>query len=263
MIIDCHTHIASWPSIRTSRRNILLSMKEYNISYSLVSDCDCSEFPSLEDRYPVRQISQIQGLKECLSFAKRYPDKIGVLVWLNPHKEKLTEEFKALIEKNLKYIHGFKFHPYESRMKITNKRLIPYLEYIKKLDMPLLVHTAKDEYSSIAELGKIAKKYPSVNFIAAHYELCTDDKRQAFNILKSNPNIYVDTAWVKANDVKKILRSISINKVCFGTDNPIDGRHTLDNEMHQEYFENTAHFTKEELEHIFYKNAKILYKIPL
>lgn len=261
MIIDTHAHIASWPTLKEAKKNLLYSMKKYGISYSLISNCDCSEFPSLEDRYPIRKISQEEGLKECLLFAKKHPDKIGVLVWINPHKEVLNDEFKKLIEENLSLIHGFKFHPFESQMKITNKKLIPYLNYIKELGMPLLVHTALDKYSSIEELGKIAKKYPSISFIAAHLQLCDENKETALAVLKENPNIFADTAWVSLKDSKKVLREIGINKICFGTDNPIDGKDTLANPMYEEYFQNSLKLKKKEIDHLLYLNGANLYKI--
>lgn len=263
MIIDAHAHIASWPSLKDSRKNILYSMKKFHINYSLISNCDASEYPSLEERYPIRRISQYQALEECLAFAKKHADKIGVLVWINPHNEQLTPKFKELIERNLSLIHGFKFHPFESKLKITNKKLIPYLEYIKELRMPLLVHTALDRYSSIEEIGKVAKEYPSINFIAAHLQLCTDDKRNAFKVLKDNPNVYADTAWVSLKDSKYVLRNIGIDRICFGTDNPIDGKNTLANPMYLDYFSNSLKLNKKELEHLFHLNAAKLYNIDL
>lgn len=261
MIIDTHAHLASWPSVSICKKNLLSSMEKYHIDYALVSHCDCSEFPSLEERYPIRKITQKAGLKECLDFAKRHPKKIGVLVWINPHKEKLTPAFQKLIENHLEYIHGFKFHPFESKLQITDPKLKPYLDYIEKLHMPLLVHTAKDEYSSILELGKVAKEYPSISFIAAHLELCTNDKKEAIRVLKENPNVFADTAWVKEKDTKKVLRSIGIDRMCFGTDNPIDGIDTLENPMYQEYFHNSLHLTKKEKEHLMYQNALKIYHI--
>ncbi len=261
MIIDAHVHIASWPSLKRCRENILYSMKKYGISYCLISNCDCSEFPSLDDRYPVRQVSQTQGLKECIDFAKKHPNEIGVLVWINPNKEKLDNSLKEMINKNIKYIHGFKFHPWESQMKITDKRLIPYLEYISSMNMPLLVHTAADKYSSIKEIGKIAKKYPNIKFVAAHLELCTDDKSYALKIMKENPNIYCDTAWVKMKDAKAVIKQIGIDRICFGTDNPIDGKETLSNELYKDYFENTPILNNEQKEHLLYLNALNIYNI--
>ncbi len=261
MIIDTHMHLASWPSVRKCRENITYSMKKYGIGYCLISHCDCSEFPSLDDRYPVRKIDQIKGLRECLNFAKRHPNEIGVLVWINPNKEKISDEFKGLIENNLQYIHGFKFHPWESQMKITDKRLIPYLDYISSLNMPMLVHTALDKYSSIKELGKIAKKYPSIKFIAAHLELCTDDKDFAIKVMKDNPNIYCDTAWVKISDAKRVIKEVGIDRICFGTDNPIDGKDTLANALYEPYLNDTHLLNNEQKEHLLYLNALNIYNI--
>ena len=261
MIVDIHAHLASWPSVSLCKKNLLSSMEEYHIDYALVSHCDCSEFPSLEERYPIRKITQRAGLKECLDFAKRHPKKIGVLVWINPHTEKLSPAFEKLIENNLEFIHGFKFHPFESKLQITDPRMKPYLDYIEKLSLPLLVHTAKDEYSSIVEVGKIAKEYPSISFIAAHLQLCANDKKEAMSVLKENPNVFADTAWVKGKDAKKVLRHIGIDRICFGTDNPIDGADTLENPIYQEYFRNSLHLTKKEKEHLMCSNALKIFHI--
>lgn len=261
MIIDAHAHIASWPSVSLCKKNLLSSMEKYHINYALVSHCDCSEFPSIEERYPIRKITQRAGLKECLDFAKRHHGKIGVLVWVNPHREKLSPAFKRLIENNLKYIHGFKFHPFESKLQISDIKMKPYLDYIEKLGLPLLVHTAKDEYSSITELGKVAKEYPSISFIAAHLQLCTDNKKEAVRVLKENPNVFADTAWVKGKDTKKVLRDIGIDRMCFGTDNPIDGEDTLQNPIYQEYFSNALRLTKKEKEHLMCSNALKIFHI--
>ena len=261
MIVDIHAHLASWPSVSLCKKNLLSSMEEYHIDYALVSHCDCSEFPSLEERYPIRKITQRAGLKECLDFAKRHPKKIGVLVWINPHTEKLSPAFEKLIENNLEFIHGFKFHPFESKLQITDPRMKSYLDYIEKLGLPLLVHTAKDEYSSIVEVGKIAKEYPSISFIAAHLQLCANDKKEAMSVLKENPNVFADTAWVQGKDAKKVLRHIGIDRICFGTDNPIDGADTLENPIYQEYFRNSLHLTKKEKEHLMCSNALKIFHI--
>lgn len=263
MIIDAHVHLASWPTLATCKKNILYSMKEYDISYSLISHCDCSEFPSTGDRYPIRKISQYQGLKECLEFARKYPNRFGVLVWINPNTQKLTNKFKKLIEDNLDIIHGFKFHPYESRIRITNKKLIPYLDYINSLGLPLLIHTAKDQFSSIFFLESVAKRYPNINFIAAHLQLLEGNKSKAISLLKRCPNIYADTAWVSIKDAKSVLRKVGIDRICYGSDNPIDGADTYSNPMYTDYFANKGRLTKEEIEHVLYLNAAKIYNIDL
>lgn len=263
MIIDTHVHLASWSTLKECKKNILYSMEHYGISYSLISNCDCSEFPSTGDRYPIRKVNQYQGLKECLEFARKYPDRFGVLVWFNPNTQKLSSKFKELIEANLDIIHGFKFHPYESRIRITNKKLIPYLNYIDSLGLPLLVHTAKDPFSSIFFLESAAKKYPNINFIAAHLQLLESNKSKAISLMKRCPNIYADTAWVSAKDAKAVLRKVGIDRICYGSDNPIDGTDTYQNPMYTDYFENKVKFSKDEIDHVLYLNAAKIYNIDV
>lgn len=262
MIIDAHAHIAHWPTLDRAESLILDSMDKFGISYSLVSDCDCSEFPSI-DKYGTYKVDQKQGLKDCLAFAKRHPDKIGVLVWVNPFYETIDDELINMIHENRKWIHGLKIHPYESHIRMTDKRVRPYLDLASKEGLPILIHTAMDKYSSMKFLGSVAKKYKDVTFVAAHLELLADDKDFAISIMKENPNILCDTAWVNLKDAKRVIDEVGIDRVIFGTDNPIDEELTLSNPIYAEYFKAINILSKKEREAIFYKNASRVYKIDL
>lgn len=259
-IIDAHAHIAHWPTLAVTEAEILRSMKEKDIAFSLISNCDCSEYPSL-DSYPPHHVSTLEGLKHCLTFAKKYPNRIGVLVWINPHHELLAPELIRCIHDNSRYIYGFKFHPWESQMRITNPRLVPYLRFITLEHKPLLVHTAKDKYSSIRYLGMVATRFPKIRFVAAHLQLCTDDKEEAIRTLKLHSNLYADTAWVKMSDAKRVMDEVGPDRIMFGTDNPVDGEHTLDNPIYEEYFANVLDLSGKEWRALMGGNAAKLYGI--
>lgn len=128
-IIDAHVHIFTSPSIKESEDMILKSMKKYNISYSLLS-FDGSEY---RDNRVKILYSQVEGSNISLEFAKNNKDKIGVLLWIRPHHEHNVEDIEKIIVENKEYIHGLKFHPYCSRLKVTSKYLIPYIELAKNI----------------------------------------------------------------------------------------------------------------------------------
>ncbi len=263
MIIDSHAHIATWPSIRESEEMVLESQKRYGVAFSLVSDCDCSEYPSLT-KWGIHKIDQITGLKTVLKFVKENPSKLGALVWVNPHNEIIQPELMALIEKNRSLIYGLKFHPFESHLKISSKKMMPYLELARKYALPLLVHTAEDIYSDVAFLGEVAAAYPDLTFVAAHLQLCcTDDHRSALEVLKAHPNVYGDTAWVDMKTAKRVLETIGENRIMFGTDNPIDGVDTLNNPMYQAYFHNKVKLPPRLYHNLMARNAIAVYKLPI
>lgn len=261
MIIDAHAHIAHWPTVSSCEKMILLSQEKYKIGYSLISDCDCSEYPSV-DKYGIHQISQLAGIKECVRFVKKHPDRLGALVWINPHNETVTPELLRYIHENRASIFGLKFHPFESHLRITSPKLKPYLELMRQEHFPMLVHTAQDKYSDVFYLGLVAAENPDLSFVAAHMQLCSDN-HSALQVLKDHPNVYGDTAWVNIKIAKKVLTEIGDNRILFGTDNPIDGIDTLNNPMYEAYLRNKVKLPGKLYHNLMYRNASQLFNIPV
>ncbi len=260
-IIDAHEHILLIKGIEESKNMILYSLKKYNIDYALIS-FDGTEYKDKEKRYDL--VDSITGTNIALDFSKKNEDLIGILIWIRPHKEKdlPIKELENIIINNRKYIYGLKFHPYCSRLKVTSKLLVPYFELARKYDLPILVHTASDKYSSIKDLKKVALKYKDLTFIAAHLELISDNK-EAIEILKEIDNIYGDTAWVDPKKYRLIKNKHLENKIMFGTDNPIDGKDTLNHPWYKKYLHRKFKINDEDYEKLMYLNAKKIYKIDL
>ena len=253
-IVDTHTHIGYWPTLKVTQANLVSSCKNFNISFTLVS-FDGSEFINERGRL----LSQIKASKKCLKFIDEH-EHYGMLIWIRPHFEKNYEELDNFITKHRDKIYGLKFHPFLSRMRVNDQRLYPYFELAKKHNLPVLVHTASDQYSKIKYLERAAQKFINLTFIAAHLELETDNIA-ALNALKNNPNIYGDTAWVNMNSLIKAKEMKVLDKIMFGTDNPIDGYETLNNPIYQSYFNNEIGLNKKELENLMYKTAIKVYKL--
>jgi len=261
MIIDAHAHIGHWKTLKESENNILESQEKYGISYSLISNADAGEFPCLDKFGKQYFADSLTALKKALGFARKYPSRIGVLFWIRPAKERLTPEIVSFLKKHKAEIHGLKFHPFASRLGITSYKVNEYLELAKDFNWPILVHTAKDEYSDISYLKRAAKKYPEITFIAAHANLCTDNKQSVYKTLKDCPNVLIDTAWVKVKVALKIIHDFGPMRVIFGTDNPIDGMDTLANKIYLPYLKKDPRFNSDEWDLIMYQNAKRIYDI--
>ena len=262
-IIDSHMHIGHWPTLRKCENMILRMMEEEKISFALISNADCAEYPSISrEGWELYKATQEEGLEEAIRFARRNEDRIGVLVWVNPNNEVISKELLQLISNNRDLIYGLKIHPWESRIKITHDKVIPYIELAREYRLPILVHTAKDKYSDIRYLGYMAKDYPDVKFVAAHMQL-NGKADDCIRLMKNYPNIYADTAWVKLETVEKAIAQIGSERIVFGSDSPIDGEGTLKEEIYQDYFKNSLALPKEDMENILWKNAKRLYKIRL
>lgn len=236
-------------------------MKKYRIDYALVSDCDCSEFWDNGKRNK-KALSAIGGAKRVLRLVKQYPNKIGCAVWVNPHFEKVDDALYSFIDENRNSVYALKVHPYESRIKISDKRLLPYLKLARHFSLPLIFHTASDPYSDIRMLFALALKNPDLSFVAAHLQLCSDNI-EAISLLQKANNLYADTAWVPLKNAKKVLLNVGEDRIMFGTDNPVDGLDTLANPLYEKYFRNSVKLPSHYYHNLMANNAISLFHLPI
>lgn len=256
-VIDIHTHIGYWPTLSKTTNDLIYSTKDHNISFTLVS-FDGTEFRD-NSSTRTRLTPQLEASKKTLKFVSENP-YFGMLIWIRPHTENNFNEIDEFISKHRKVIYGLKFHPYCSHLRITDPKLIPYFEIAKKYDLPILVHTANDPYSKLKYLKKVANLNPNLIFIAAHMVL-ESDNLEAIKALKTIPNLYGDTAWVKPETIFLAYKNGLLNKIMFGTDNPIDGYETLNNPIYQCYLNNEQNLSKKDYKNLMYKNALRIFKI--
>ena len=256
-LIDTHQHYGYWNTLTECKYNLLNSFTKYNLSYALIS-FDGSEFKE-EGQKRGKLIPSLEGSKKMLKFVKEN-EHYGMLVWVRPHTENNVQEIESFIKKHLNLIHGIKFHPYCSRMRVTDKRFEPYILIARKYNLPILVHTAKDKYSSLKYLKRVAMKFNDVIFVAAHMELLTNNKN-CVTLLKECNNVYCDTAWVNMDILNDLKSEGLLDRVMFGTDNPIDGLDTLNNQIYLDYYNNKIKLTKKELSKVYFENALKVYKI--
>lgn len=256
MIIDAHCHIGHFGKMDMTK-DLPEAIKKYKIDYALFSSGDAVE---VTDKMVLleKQKKQIDVCLETLNFSRKHPNFLALL-WLKPLTEGVNEELVSFIEENRNAIYGLKFHPFYSNMPFDNPKYRPYIELARKYHLPIQIHTANDENSSVKAVYEVAKKYPDVNFILAHLNLGSDNK-EAISYVKELPNLYGDTAWVSAKNVVYAIKECGPTKIMFGTDNPIDGVDTY--LKYQEFFnELKEELTKEEYDGLMYKNAIRIFNI--
>jgi predicted TIM-barrel fold metal-dependent hydrolase len=256
-IIDTHTHIGYRPKLSVCESNLVESERDFGTNFVLFS-YDGSEF--FKDRDIGRYTPMKLVLKHSLTFLRKNSG-YGMLIWVQPYGHKDIATIDKFIAKNREKVYGIKFHPACSHVRIDSKKAAPFIELAKKWNLPILVHTAMDKYSSIIYLKVACERYPDVNFIAAHMELGTDHL-YTIDALKKYHNLFCDTAWVDARTVKRLEKEGLADRVMFGTDNPIDGIDTLNEDIYQNLKKNRMKLKRADYEALMYKNALRIYKIP-
>ena len=257
-IVDAHTHLATWPDVPSAETNLLAGMERHGIAASLVSHADCTSFPG-EHEAKIEPLSQEEGLRQCIDFARRNPGRIYVAAWFTPLRAaEPSAEFIRLIQDNRDIVKALKFHPYLERCRLDDRRVEPYLRLAAELDLPVLVHTAVDEYSSIGAFVHACREHPSIGFVAAHLELLSDHEF-AIDALKGVHNAWGDTAWVDLYHAKKAMDVLGKDRVFFGSDSPINGNATLDDPMYLEFFRNALNLDGYDYEGLMGRNAANFY----
>ena len=258
-IIDSHAHIGKILKFNMKEEYILNSMTKYNISFSLVSNGESAEYDQNQILLSENQtISQIKSAKRAVEFAKKYPNKIGALIWIKPITERCDSEFISYIKENRKFIYGFKIHAFHSKISANDIRLEKYYSLAEELGLPVVVHSDKTKEGNPLNIYNAAKRHKKINFVIVHMGLGTDHKN-SFKYISKLDNLYGDTTRVSYTDIIEAVKICGSEKILFGTDNPMNSLN-----VYQPFFSNLKSLLKnEDYENIMYKNAKRLFKINL
>lgn len=272
MIIDTHVHLGGDSLGFNMSEPVLEGMlsKYNNIDTILVSNADCAEADHQFNIIPMEyQRDQVSSLKRVLDFARRFPGKVYAAVWVKPYGEVITEEFEKLIKDNLDIIKAIKLHPYHSKTSPTDPKCLPYLELANRYGLTVVSHTGTSEYDTPIHLYEAACMFPDINFVMVHMGLGSDNSL-ALDLLGKADNLYGDTAWVPTSTTIEAIRRYGSKKMLFGSDAPIDGLDTYENNgkgeisLYQEYFNVLpTQISEDEYKDLMYRNAVRIFKLDV
>ena len=201
--------------------------------------------------HQVRSINEFIR-REC----EAHPEFIG---FITLHQALSEDEVKAEVALAIANgMKGVKLHPDFQKFNIDEECAEKFYRAVGN-KLPILFHVGDDryDYSAPSRLVNMAKKYPEVTFIAAHFGgyRCWDEAP----IYVGLKNVYFDTCsslpFISAVRAKEIIDMLGAERFFFGTDFPM-----WDAEAELERF-NKIPLTESEREMIFSGNIKKLLKI--
>lgn len=268
MIIDCHTHTGVKLGFNMSEEKLLEAMEKYNIDFCIFSDCESAECDHNRRLLPKNlQQSQEEVYRQALRFARKHKGRLAVMPWVKPQTQGVTEELEQLIAENLDITAGIKVHPYHSNMPFDGKEVESYIKLAEKYDLPVLTHTGNSDVDDCTRVFNMAEKYPKVKFIMGHMGLGTDNSK-AIELMKRQPNLYGDTAWVPIESTIKAMAECGSDRMVFGSDATIDGVDTYncnpkgEPSMYRQYFGKLKELLpKENYDKLMYKNAMDVFNL--
>ena len=212
-------------------------------------------------RYVVHSVAttahQVRSINE---FIKReveaHPEFIGfITLHQDLSEEEVISEIEWALENGFK---GIKLHPDFQKFNIDDECAEKFYRAASG-KLPILFHTGDDryDYSKPERLVRMAKKYPELDFIAAHFGgyRCWGDHA----LYKGLSNVYFDTcsslAFIDSAKAKEIIDALGADRFFFATDFPM-----WDTVGELERFDKID-LTEEEREMIFSGNIKRLLKL--
>ena len=166
---------------------------------------------------------QVRSINEFIKKeVEAHPEFIG---FITLHQD-LTED-EIINEVDLAVangMHGIKLHPDFQKFNIDDEVAEKFYRAAEG-KLPILLHIGDDryEYSKPRRLIKMARKYPGVKFIAAHFGgyRCWDDA----DLYVGLDNVYFDTCsslpFITAQRAKEIIDKLGADKFFFATDFPM------------------------------------------
>ena len=151
-----------------------------------------------------------------------HPEFIGfITLHQDLSEEEIAAEIDFALANNLK---GIKLHPDFQKFNIDDPIAERFYSAAEG-KLPILFHVGDDryEYSKPHRLAKMAKKYPNVNFIAAHFGgyRCWDE----ISVYQGLDNVYFDTCsslpFISAEKARELIDMFGAERFFFATDFPM------------------------------------------
>jgi uncharacterized protein len=158
---------------------------------------------------------------------RAYPDRILGFGWADPHLgiDAMRDEIRRCVEEYGFY--GVKLNGAQNEFYIDDSELsLPLVEEIAKTGKLIAFHIGTDAYEATHpfRLGKIARRFPEVQFLMVHAGGVGfhDLSNAAAEVMLEHPNITAIGSAIRPVNVLRLIKRVGADRVCFGSDAPFN-----------------------------------------
>ena len=200
-LIDCHTHIGQLPGAvgeAFSAEDLCYIAEQEGATFMLASSASATT------------VGQHYGTLETVEMVQAHGDRLGGMLWVNPHDPAWAEDV-ALAEQH--HFYGIKIHPVLDHYVVEQAALDEVFACACAHHWPILTHTDVDGTPMAAACYEpLIRAYPDVVLILAHL------RWGAIPLAKRYGNVYLDTTYVDALTVEIGVDALGASKIIFGSD---------------------------------------------
>jgi predicted TIM-barrel fold metal-dependent hydrolase len=209
-VIDAQTHIGRFPGhvkLHYPAEELVGCMEREGVAFTLCSSASATT------------VGQAYGNREMRQAVERFPERLGLLIWINPIDPEWEADATAHAERGAL---GIKLHPMLDTYSVDAESLGPVFVFARRHALPIVTHAESrpgSEQASAERYEPLARSFDDVTLVLYHFNA----GRPIPGILmaKRFPNVYVDTCFVPREAIEIGLDTIGPSKILFGTDAPL------------------------------------------
>ena len=200
-LIDCHAHIGHLPGVVGdifTAADLNYICEHEGVELMLVSSASATT------------IGQRDATTEAVAMVEGFGDRLGGMLWINPHDPSWTEDVNLAIQHGF---YGIKIHPVLDHYAVDLEALDDVFACARAHNWPILTHTDVDGTAMSASCYvPLIEAYRDVVLILAHLRV------GAIPLAKRYDNVYLDTTYVDPLMVEIGIDALGPDKILFGSD---------------------------------------------
>jgi predicted TIM-barrel fold metal-dependent hydrolase len=155
-------------------------------------------------------IGQRYATQEVIAMLERDDDRLGGMLWINPHDPAWAEDVSLAVKYGFR---GIKIHPVLDHYAVSRAALDEIFACAQAHHWPILTHADLDGTPMEASAYEpLVRAYPDVPLVLAHL------RWGAIPLAKRYDNVYLDTTYVEPTAVEIGLDVLGPTKILFGSD---------------------------------------------
>lgn len=201
-VIDAHAHVGrfgSWAGVAATSEELLREMDAAGVERAVVFSPD-------------------NALARAAVLGR--PDRFTGYVWPNPHDAGALPLVKRAVREW--GFRGIKLHPLVHAFLPTDEEVIPIVEFARKEQIPVAIHSGHPPFSLPWSIGELAEKYPRARIVMLHMGHAHGVYiKAAIDTAKKFDNITLETSGVSMHSkIREAVERVGEDRVVFGSDYP-------------------------------------------
>jgi len=205
-IYDAHAHCGKWPfaGFKDDTEFPIEVLRKYNIEKCIISSALAIVY------------DMVKGNAQMVDLITTHDELLGYIV-LNPNYLELSKKELEKYAQNPKVV-GVKIHPYYCAEPFGSAASTELLEMISEYQLPILVHTHADPWSSPACVGRVAKQFPQQMILMGHGGLTNFE--EGIEVAARHENIFIETCGspIPAGKIDRAVNKLGSKKILYGSD---------------------------------------------